>query len=439
MEGSPTDTPAEQQTVHDSGTSAVAISSTRIGAPALLRSQPRACTRHNRAPNWRIHDDYDGIHRCVCSPKDAQAQEATPETDPPVISRTRVETAARGQHITEHSAELLAKRRFNRKQNIMTTTDTAEAGPSVGQVRFRETLEATAIFSKLDREKERNLYGRKWFDYRFLSPIAATAHFYVLYQDVYRWKYAASIDTLEAEKKTGVSIKATRGERTSFWRARQFADELGVTYEIFLEATFQLFIRNGWSRLPHVNQLYGDKNREVIASAVKSRWAEQISSRFTISILPQYHEESYRRLEAQIDHRKWVMDQIKARHGAPLSIGRACYIHRVLPERDAFLEYGQERLDQAKAEITFSGLIPDESSLAITMPSCFGLPGAHDAGGGKCDACQAFRPCLRIEAAARNQIIQKYGSDDPVLNRRKAQGRGRTARFRERNARRSEA
>ena len=322
----------------------------------------------------------------------------------------------------------------------MTTTDTAEVTRrSLNQIRFREILDATRRFSKLDRERERILHGRKWFDYRFLSPMAATVRFYHLYQDVYRWKYAANIDTLEAEQKTGVSRKATRGEGTSFWRARQFADDLGVTYEVFLHAAFQVCIRRGWSRLPHINQIYGEKNREAIASAVKMDWAEHISSRFTISILPQYREESYRRLEAQIDHRNWVMDQIKARHGSPLSIGRACYIHKVLPENDALLEYGQMRLDQAKAEIKFDGLVPDEPGVAaVLMPSCFGLPGAPDSGGG-CGGCRVFRACLTVEAAARNQTIEKFGSDDPVLNHRKAQGRKRASDFRARNARRSEA
>jgi hypothetical protein len=321
----------------------------------------------------------------------------------------------------------------------MTTTDTAEAvRPSVIQVRARDNFDATSKFSKLDRERERDLYGQKWFDYRFLSPTAATAHFYVLYQDVYRWKYAANIDALEAERKTGVSKKATRGERTSFWRARQFADELGVTYEVFLEAAFQVCIRRGWNRLPHMNQLYGPKNMEAIAIAVRLLWAEHIKARFTISVLPQYREESYRGLEAQIDHRNWVMDQIKARHGSPHSIGRVCYIHRVLPESDAFLEYGQERLDQAKAEIAFDGLVPDEPSVdESSLPSCFGLPGAPDAGGG-CDECPIFRTCLRVEAAVRKKITEKHGSDDPVQSHRKAQGRKRTSKFRAKKARRSD-
>ena len=319
----------------------------------------------------------------------------------------------------------------------MTTTDTPEVTrSSVIQVRFRENFEATWKFSKLDRERERILYGQKWFDYRFLSPMAATVRFYHLYQEVYRWKYAANIDTSEAERKTGVSKKTTVGERTSFWRARQFADELGVTYEIFLEAAFQVCIRRGWSRLPHINQIYGEKNREAIASAVKTDWAGHISSRFTISILPQYRDEAYGGLEAQIDHRNWVMDQIKARHDSPHSIGRACYVHGVLPEDDARLKYGQAKLNEAKAEIAFDGLVPDEPSVAeLALPSCFGLPGALDAGGGKCDECPAFRLCLRVETAVRKAIAKKLGSEDPVLGRHKAQGRKRSAKFRAKKAR----
>jgi hypothetical protein len=171
---------------------------------------------------------------------------------------------------------------------------------------------------------------------------------------------------------------------------------LGVTYEIFLEAAFQVCIRRGWNRLPHINQLYGSKNRDAIATAVKSLWADDIGTRFTISVLPQYHEESYKGLEAQIDHRNWVMDQIKARDGSPLSIARACYIHKVLPEDDARLVYGQERMDQAKAEIKFLGLVPDElSSPELSLPSCFGLPDAPDASGG-CDECPIFPTCLTV-------------------------------------------
>jgi hypothetical protein len=189
-----------------------------------------------------------------------------------------------------------------------------------------------------------------------------------------------------------------------------------------------------------VNQLYGDKNREVIASAVKLLWAEHVRSRFTISFLPEYHEDSYHGLEAQIDHRHWVMDQIKARHGSPLSIGRACYIHKVMPEDDARQEYGQERLDQAKAEIAFDGVVPDERRVAESLlPSCFGLPGIHDAGAGKCDVCPVFLPCLKMAAVAHNAIVKKFGSDDPVLSLRRAQGRNRTSKFRAKKARAAQA
>lgn len=256
----------------------------------------------------------------------------------------------------------------------MTTTDTSEViRPSHVRARAREHFMATLSHCKNDREVERRLHQQKWFDYRFISPRGATERFYVLYQDVYRRKYGANFDTFEAVLKTGVNKKGTRAGLTSFWRARQFADELGVMYEIFLEAAFQVFIRRGWRRLPHVNQLYGSKNREIIASAVNSLWVDHIGDRFTISALPQYREEAHEGLDAQNEHRKWVMGQLKVRHGSALGIGRACFIHRVVPEATAFLEFGQDRLDQAKVEIEFNGIAADALSPGEpSLPSCFG-------------------------------------------------------------------
>ena len=388
-----------------------------------------------RVINWRIRNGYH--HKCVCSPKDAQTSEAISEIDRVVCSRATIKAdikalASCEQFLPECSVERLFGKQFNRKEKIMTTTDTSElTRPSHVKVRARDNFMATLSHCKPDRQIERRLHKQKWFDYRFISPMAATERFYALYQAVYRRKYAANFDTFEAERKTGVSKKRTRAELTSFWRARQFADELGVTYEIFLEAAFQVCIRKGWARLPHMNQLYGNKSREVIAESVKSLWADHIGDRFTISVLPQYREESYEGLDSQIEHRKWVMDQLKARHGSALRIGRACFVHRVVPEATAFLEFGQDRLDQAKAEIEFNGIAPDELSPGEpSLPSCFGLPGVPDPGGDQCDRCPAFRPCLKLETLVRNAVAKKFGTDDPVLSRQKAQGRIRTAKHR---------
>jgi hypothetical protein len=49
-----------------------------------------------------------------------------------------------------------------------------------------------------------------------------------------------------------------------------------------------------------------------------------------------------------------------------------------------------------------------------------------------------FRFCLRIETSVCIAIAKKLGSDDPVLSRRKAQGRKRTSKFRAKKARMSD-
>jgi hypothetical protein len=124
---------------------------------------------------------------------------------------------------------------------------TAEAErPSDLQVRVSQILCTSAMLARKDLRIERDLNRQKWFDYRFMSPIEATLQFRKLFQEVYRRKYSINIDSEEAERKTGVAKKLSRADLTSFWRARQFADGLGVTYEVFLEAAFQALIRRGW-------------------------------------------------------------------------------------------------------------------------------------------------------------------------------------------------
>jgi hypothetical protein len=377
--------------------------------------------------NWKIHDDHDQVQRCVCPPPKDTSASGPPwdakvdtgstlaaceqgiagrptglvaERQKPIMSNLNptsrhllmkiIKTPARQTivHLQPESGTFPQAQHhrhehvYLKEHNIMIEPVTAEAAPpSIFQIRLNKLLLTSPRLARKDLRIERELNRKKWFDYRFMSPMEATLQFREIFQDVYRRKYSINIDSGEADQKTGVSKKLSRADLTSFWRARQFADSLGVTYEVFLEAAFQALIRRGWERLPHVNQLYGIKNHDAIVHAVKALWAEQIRCRFTFSLLSHYRLEVYRDLTAQIDHLNWVKEQLQAQHGSSLGIGRACYVHRVLPEDDARREFGQERLDRAKDEILFSGLIRDETSVAeLALPSCFGLPGAPDPG-----------------------------------------------------------
>jgi hypothetical protein len=214
--------------------------------------------------------------------------------------------------------------------------------------RHKDSRVTTAQFRRADLTSERDLHTRKWFDYRFMSPREATAIFRAEYEKVYRSSHAHNIDTAEAERKFGTRRGVPedhKAEFTSFWRARQFADLLGMPYGIFLEAAYQILLSGGFRRIPYINQIYG-KHQVRIAVAATELWEEHCASRFMFSPLPHYQAESFRGLAAQVAHQDWILEQLKTR--TDHAIGRACFTLRILPEVRAKLEFGEERLEKAR-------------------------------------------------------------------------------------------
>ena len=294
-----------------------------------------------------------------------------------------------------------------------------------------QVRDCLAVASKLDRADlalERQLHGSKWFDYRFVTPKQATLIFKAAYQKVYREKYADNIDTEEAEGVTGIDTSDFAGTKqpTAFWRARQFADALGVPYDIFCEAAFGNLLRS-WKRIPYINQLYGKKNEQRIARAVYDYWTEWRTTRLMCSRLPQYREESFRNLPAQIEHRNWVIQEIKNNRTGALA--QACDFFRILPIDEAVATFGQDWLDRTR-EGYFSE--PPDPVVSVPdnefLPSCHSIPGAYEETAVECKACPVRSSCLAGVTAVRDKLMASHGgSDDPKADRRRDQVRRRVA------------
>ena len=159
---------------------------------------------------------------------------------------------------------------------------------------------------------ERQLHQSKWFDYRFISPMEATSQFRDEYIKIHQRYYARNISTEGSEKRIGVRVGPAfqkRTELTSFWRARQQADLYGLPYHIFIEVSFRELTRGGWTRLPHINQLYAERNFRRICAAAAAYWEEWQQARLdqSFSHLPEYRAESYHEFSAQKAHRAWVL------------------------------------------------------------------------------------------------------------------------------------
>ena len=132
--------------------------------------------------------------------------------------------------------------------------------------------------SAADGGRERLLMETKWFDYRFMSPIDATELFVKCYVSAYRRKWATNFASGEESKKLATrhgNWRSNQTEFTCFWRARQFADELGVPYDLFCDHALEVLLRKGYARPARPNQLYSEKNIQIIAEHVREAWREQ--------------------------------------------------------------------------------------------------------------------------------------------------------------------
>lgn len=122
-----------------------------------------------------------------------------------------------------------------------------------------------------------------WWDYRGIHPARRTQLFANTYRRMYQRFYAKYYDASKADMVSGLAgrddifdvedtnerrAKAKRTTLTGLWRARQSADELGISYSIYIAAIFERACMN-WSnmatsshlRLPRPVQMYSDKAR----------------------------------------------------------------------------------------------------------------------------------------------------------------------------------
>jgi hypothetical protein len=299
--------------------------------------------------------------------------------------------------------------------------------------RLQLTAKSLELFAKKDLIDERQLHGMKWFDYRFMTPMEATMKFREVFQEFYQNKYSRNIDSPSAETKFGVrNGEATShpAEFTSFWRVRQQADELGVPYNVFLDAALEVLLRNGFERVPYINQL-SKKHRLLVGTAVWQHWVEYKDSWFRFSGLPQYRNESFSGLRAQTDHRAWVLDEIDRRGAKARAIGAACFVDRVITEELAEARFGREKVDLARDEVKADNAVAlDPVDAAGKLPSCAGLPGAYEVSSDECRGCQYATLCSDLVGRVIEDVVGRTGSDEPVAARKRLNQATRTRKCR---------
>jgi hypothetical protein len=122
------------------------------------------------------------------------------------------------------------------------------------------------------RAKESALFTTKWFDYRVMHPVQATAYFAHVYEESVRAHYRETQDYQDAEKLRIFPGDPVLGrDLIALTVARQAFDALGVRYEWAIPWVLKRAGERGWRTAPRPNQLYG----EEMLLDLKDAWADE--------------------------------------------------------------------------------------------------------------------------------------------------------------------
>jgi hypothetical protein len=237
----------------------------------------------------------------------------------------------------------------------------AALGRFIGDDLDRDTLDelqARHISQKFS-SVERELFGRKWFDYRFMHPTTATYLFAHCYKAAVRDAYRTFVDAETADDRKGLQKDdmfelGSRGV-TGIWRARQHADLYGVPYRFWCRKALGAIYQAGWfswpgrpkwMQVPMPQNLYGD----LAVPAVCEAWSEETSSRLIAAGDARYGFEAFQGNPHQVAHEAWLVAQLRKRARPEFLLARLIYVDRTLREETALAEFGPELVAKA-AEI----------------------------------------------------------------------------------------
>jgi hypothetical protein len=312
--------------------------------------------------------------------------------------------------------------------------------------RLDDTIEAMRLVMPDVLEREREVADKKWFAYRFMSPLAATKHFAELYRKGFKAYIRFNRDHDEAELRQGLGQKIFHKpgrSLTELWHARQRADELGLPYELLIEFGFEFGRKGGWKNPPRPMQLFGSAESDTAWPLEIEKFLED---RLPLAVdrfadLPQYRVENYRHLPVQDEFRAYLVDHLSASTKPwAFRLTGPCIGNRHLPLLLAIKLAPKDQRRRIMTELRLeleSDLFVETPKVSLPkiafVPACFGLV-ASDPAISPCASCPFTGYCQHMSKAVSAEMIKRHGSvsglKDERDEKRKAGQRRRTARCR---------
>lgn len=310
--------------------------------------------------------------------------------------------------------------------------------------RLEDIVAMRTVLHPRDWKDERQLMMKRWFDYRFLSPLQATLLFGELYIRGLRRYVRRHVDANLAETVSGIKEGAPANRAawfTSLWRARQRTDEIFVPYDLLIDFSFDFSSRRKrrWSMLP--NQLHASaKNEEAWWALFDEAVEDQLPVRMRrVGDMPVYRLENDKMLPPQRHFREIMIAEMRHENRSLADQ----ITERVLAKRHLTIEEAlglaasaSDRVEtEARARSLFAGGSWEAAPLVNAnpsdiLPSCFGIAETMDVKSEPCASCPLASRCGEFAEMAIQETVRLSGYASPVLTADRARSRRNTAKSR---------
>lgn len=290
-------------------------------------------------------------------------------------------------------------------------------------------FQRTYIDEKLLREEPR-VQASLWPEYGYMTPLERTRQFTHQYIAAYKRQWAVH-DPQGARKKKPAEGNFGRNSvavMNSLWKARQKADELGMPYDVFLDAVVARRLgKKGAVYHPRPNQLLSDKAFKARLRGLPTR--DQVTDRLFKS---HWDTRFFKPREENDAVQAAALEQLRVdvlRADSPKDrLAKYFGVRGLLSKQladDLFFRQ-PELVDEAWA--LANPRVPFPESQGHFMPACFGNRNTKLS---MCQLCTQSDACGRFKKQVAHALRAKTGSSDPRREHRRKVDRDRQRRNRE--------
>lgn len=282
--------------------------------------------------------------------------------------------------------------------------------------------------------EEPELLGLAFVPYRYQSPWRRTENFAKKFDQVFREyedRYFGS--SIQAPSRDALSLWPD-SDIIALWRARQYADSLGVPYSFYIRTAFEYRFKTGYRRCPKPGQIWhGDKIIEYIKKEFKRYGGLAASREYSTEVLnPMFLAENYKGEPVQ---RAAHADLCVKAKQFPDSFKLEAMLKasRIIPEEAAREHFGDARVERVvECYVPYSER-PASKPLTEDQVPMLGCFGNFEASATDCPTCPIRVGCEALQREADTQLLVMHGSTDPVRSAAASAATLRKQRQRERD------